>query len=207
MSFSAAIEHCYMPPEQLPLTLQAMFAKGVCAVFSDEQFTAAIPATNDETNELADLFEAAALDLENGGEALTRYYAMRDRLCQPQGYQILSTVFLQEMEKAKHIEETNEFVEKRHSLATAARPKAYSLVQEKALREFNRAQRLRRLGPKRALLYRLAVCRRFKKTMVLSEAEQQLYLSMLSPWKRFWTELIWGGLFVVRMRTGPHREF
>lgn len=95
-----------MPPDALPKTLQGMFPEGAAVVFSDEQFTAAIPATNKQTGQLTDLFESAAIALDDDfSGALKDYFKFRDELCAPQGYQLLSAVFLQEMEKMKAKEE------------------------------------------------------------------------------------------------------
>lgn len=102
MSFSAEIEHIYAPVEELPLTLHAVFPNGVCTVWTDAQFTAAIPASNDETNELADLMEIAATNGITPEEpAMKAYYVLRDRLCGEKGYQVLSLLFKQEMDKVR----------------------------------------------------------------------------------------------------------
>ncbi len=102
MSFSAEIEHIWMPPEQLPATLQGIFADGVCAVWSNEEFTAAIPATNEQAEELADLFEIAAIGgISNDDIAMQKYFTLRDQLCGEKGYQMLSVLFMQEMQKLR----------------------------------------------------------------------------------------------------------
>ena len=102
MSFTAEIEHIWMPPDQLPVTLQGMFKDGACTVFSNEEFTAAIPATDEETSELADLLEIAATGGASPDEpAMVAYYALRDRLCGENGYQMLSLLFKQEMDRLR----------------------------------------------------------------------------------------------------------
>lgn len=115
MSFSADVEHIYAPPHTLAPTIRGVFAKGCCTVWADEQFVAAIPATNDETNELADLFDVAVIALEDGAP---EYYALRDKLCGDLGYQRLSLLFQQEMEREKAKEES---IERASTLACAAR--------------------------------------------------------------------------------------
>lgn len=50
---------------------------------------------------------------------------------------------------------------------------------------------------KRQLLETLAYCRRHKLILNMSERETEIYLSMLTPWKRFWVQVIWGGNMVA----------
>lgn len=125
MSFNAEIEHNWMSPECLPKTLQSIFKDGACVVFSDEEFTAAIPATNKQTGQLADLFESAAVALDDDFTgALKDYFTFRDELCAPKGYQLLSMLFKQEMDKVKAIEEGNQTLN-RNKLACAARGRGH----------------------------------------------------------------------------------
>lgn len=132
MSFSAEIEHIYAPPELLPLTLRAIFSKGVCAVWAspedesiEPQLVAAIPATNDQTAELADLMEIAAIALTGDDAAYVAYCKMRDELCQPLGYQRCSILFRQEMEKVQAYDDRP--TDKYNALASAHVPKASEL--------------------------------------------------------------------------------
>lgn len=99
MSFSADVEHIWSPPEDLPKTLRTIFKDGACVVFADEEFTAAIPCTNGQATELADLMDAAVIDND-----LRRYSALRDSLCGAMGYQRLSLLFKTEMDKQQRKE-------------------------------------------------------------------------------------------------------
>ena len=125
MSFKAEIEHSFIPPEALPPTILGYFPNGAATVWSNETFTAAIPATNEQTNELADLFDIAAIALTPDDAALKAYYVKRDELCAPMGYQVLSALFIQEMEKLKAKEESPNA--KYLTMASAARPQKHEL--------------------------------------------------------------------------------
>jgi hypothetical protein len=127
MSFNQEIEHTWAPPETLPKTILGMFPEGACVVFADEEFTAAIPATNKQTAQLADLFESAAVALDDDFTgALKDYFKFRDELCAPKGHLLLAQVFKQEMEKAQAYEEAVA-TDKRCLLASAARPRKHEL--------------------------------------------------------------------------------
>jgi hypothetical protein len=127
MSFNQEISHEWIAPEQLPRTIQKIFEKGACVVFADEVFTAAIPCTNKQANELASLFESAAVALDDDFTgALKDYFKFRDELCAPKGYQMLSLLFKQEMEKEKAAEESRS-KSKYCNLASAYRPKDHEL--------------------------------------------------------------------------------
>lgn len=102
MSFVVDVEHIWLAKESLPMTIQGVFHRGACTVWADEKFVAAIPASNDEAGQLADLIEA--------GED-PEYFALRDRLCGEHGYQRTSLLFKTEMEKLR----------RQDSLASAAR--------------------------------------------------------------------------------------
>lgn len=107
MSFTAEIEHIWCPPDKLPTTLRAMFRDGACTVWVDQQFTAAIPASNDDTERLADLFDVGSIEIENKN-TMKAYYDLRDELCGDMGYQRLSLLFKQEMDKEQAKDEANE---------------------------------------------------------------------------------------------------
>src|SRR4051812_14097221 len=98
MSFSATIEHIYIGPDDLPKTLAKTFPNGACVIFSDEEFVAAIPATNDETNELADLVDIAAISFSPDDPAMKAYYARRDELCGGTHHLVLTAAFKREMD-------------------------------------------------------------------------------------------------------------
>lgn len=120
MSFQSLVEHNWVPMDVVPRTLQGMFPSGACLVFADEEFVAAIPATNKQTNDLADLFEscAVALDDDFTGSGAD-YDKMRDELCSPKGWQMLAELFNQEIAKVEVRKKAQSM------LASAARPKNY----------------------------------------------------------------------------------
>jgi hypothetical protein len=125
MSFQADVEHNWIAPELLPMTILGIFPEGAAVVFSDEEFTAAIPASNKQTAQLADLFESAAVALDDDFTgALGDYFKFRDELCAPKGYQMLAMLFKQEMDKVKAVEEGNQTLD-RTKLACAARGKGH----------------------------------------------------------------------------------
>lgn len=105
MSFSADVEHIYTPKEDLPSSLHKAFPNGACVVFTDEQLVAAIPATNDQTHELADLLEIVAIGATKDDPAMKAYFARRDELCGSVPYIQFTLFFKSEMEKQKDREE------------------------------------------------------------------------------------------------------
>lgn len=123
MSFQAEVEHIWVDPDQLPPTLRGMFKHGACTVWADQEFIAAIPATNKQTHELADLMErwAVALDDDFSG-AGKDYNVYVTQLCIPHGRKLWADLFKQEMEKQKAIEEDPE-ANKYRALASASRPR------------------------------------------------------------------------------------
>lgn len=62
-------------------------------------------------------------------------------------------------------------------------------------------ERLKRMGTKRQLLLKLAELRKFNKTQsfghklryTLTDKEEDIYLSMMPKWKRFFVKLMWIG--------------
>lgn len=58
-------------------------------------------------------------------------------------------------------------------------------------------ERMERMGAKRRLLLRLAFCRHEGITPVLSDKEQKLYWSLLTPWQRFWRTVLETGIEVA----------
>jgi hypothetical protein len=125
VSFNSEVEHAWAPPETLPATILGVFAKGACVIFADEEFVAAIPATNEETNELAELMARVAFTLET--KEREAYNARRDELCFPNDFKTCSKLFKQEMDKMKAYDDAKETAPnaKFLKLATAARPKGY----------------------------------------------------------------------------------
>lgn len=105
MSFSADVEHIYTPKEEMPSSLHGAFPNGCCAVFANEELVAAIPATNDDTNELADLLEIVAIGATKDDPALKAYFDKRDELCGATPYIQFTLFFKSEMEKQKAREE------------------------------------------------------------------------------------------------------
>ena len=133
MSFQADVEHIYAPPETLPDSLakwnpttkefEGMFAKGACTIFADEKFVAAMPATNEQTHQLADLMEGWAVALDDDWSGAGKDYAiMAMQLCHPHGKLFYTRVFAQEMTKQQDIEE-DPAANKFRALASASRPK------------------------------------------------------------------------------------
>lgn len=102
---SADLEHIWMPPEKLPSSLRKFFKQGVCAVFANEELTAAIPATNDETEELADLMEMASISRPVTEEGMRPYQELRDKLCEPFHYVQLTAWFKSEMDLERNRED------------------------------------------------------------------------------------------------------
>lgn len=120
------LEHIWMRPEKLPATLGHMFSAGACVVFQNEQLMAAIPATNDQTHELADLAEVFAIgEVNQNDPAWLAYYNLRSKLCSPLGLELLTKVFRQEMGKLQEASEAYEAAsnERYLKLASACRPK------------------------------------------------------------------------------------
>jgi hypothetical protein len=123
MSFNQEIEHSWIPPEELPKTILGIFKDGACVIFTDEEYTGAIPATNKQTGMLADLFESAAVALDDDFTgALKQYNVLRDELCGARGHQVCALLFKQELDKMKEHEEAVS-KDKRCLLASAARPR------------------------------------------------------------------------------------
>jgi hypothetical protein len=116
---SAEVEHIWMEPDKLPSSLHTAFKLGVCAVFANEELTAAIPATNDDTEKLAALMEQAAMVRPVTDDAIRPYQKFRDELCAPSHYIQLTAFFKSEMEKQKDREEGQR--SKYTKLASAAR--------------------------------------------------------------------------------------
>jgi hypothetical protein len=96
-----------------------MFYQGACTVWADQELVAAIPASNEDSEKLADLMDVAVVGLENR-DSLTAYKELRDALCGELGYQRLTLLFKMEMEKEQKFDESSERASK---LACAARPK------------------------------------------------------------------------------------
>lgn len=127
MNQAAEVEHIWTPIEEIPLTLHKMFPDGAAVVFADEVFTAAIPATAEETNQLADLMEEIAnADPKDKPIAVAKYDVLRTRLCGVKTYNLLSLLFKQEMEKVQKEEERRE-ASPYSQLASAYRPKNHEL--------------------------------------------------------------------------------
>jgi hypothetical protein len=116
---SAEVEHIWSPKENLPSSLHRAFPQGVCVVFANEELTAAIPATEEQTEKLIDLMEQAAISWPVGPDDLRPYKKLRDQLCAPSHYVPLTAFFKVEMEKQQAREEGNR--SKYTTLASAAR--------------------------------------------------------------------------------------
>ena len=109
-SGSAVIEHIWAPPDRIPMTILQFFPLGAATVWSDEEFTAAIPATREQTDQLADLMEKG-----NETRDFTEYFNLRDRLCGKLAWNALSMKFHNSMQKMMEREEAI------RALASAAR--------------------------------------------------------------------------------------
>ena len=95
MADLSKIEHDHLDADVLPLSLLVSFPKGVAVLWVDEELTAAIPATAEQTDQLADLTGKPS-----------EYAKLRDELCAPHGYKLLLNLFRTEMEKVRKAEES-----------------------------------------------------------------------------------------------------
>jgi hypothetical protein len=111
----AQVEHIWAPPEVIATKIRSMFPLGAAVVFADEEFVAAIPATAEQTDKLADMMEDVATE-ENKFEELAKYTAYREELCCGKPIGLLSKAFELAMMQEK-TEEENPFAK----LASAAR--------------------------------------------------------------------------------------
>lgn len=105
---TAVIEHMWFPLEMVPPDLYNLFPHGVCVVFAEEddggmQFTAAIPAAQNEAMRFADLFEQGAVDGD-----LYPYFKMRDFLCRPNHYHALTLIYKGGIDRLIEAEEAEE---------------------------------------------------------------------------------------------------
>jgi hypothetical protein len=109
---SAEVEHVYAPLAALPSSLHKVFPNGAAVVFADEELVAAIPASEEQADQLADLMEQATISWPVGPDDLLPYKKLRDELCSPYHYVQLTAMFKREMD----IEQNRET-----KLASAAR--------------------------------------------------------------------------------------
>jgi hypothetical protein len=116
---SAEVEHIWAPKESLPSSLHTAYPDGACVVFANKELTAAIPATNNDTEKLSALMEQASMVRPVTDDALRPYQKFRDELCFPSHYIPLTAFFKTEMEKQKDREEGQR--SKYTKLASAAR--------------------------------------------------------------------------------------